>query len=95
MIRKCCLLLCLSGYLSFGFGQRGADKKITENNFVKRSGTRFLLKGKAYYYIGANYWYGSVLGLQSDPKHGIGRLRKELDFLAKNGVEAAQSAGIF
>jgi len=76
----------LSGYLSFGFGQRGADKKITENNFVKRSGTRFLLKGKAYYYIGANYWQGLLLSNQEPDKNGRQRLKRELDFLVQHNV---------
>lgn len=41
---------------------------------------------RAYYFVGTNYWYGSLLGLDKDKKRGVERLRKELDFLKKNGV---------
>ncbi|BAV09485.1 mannan endo-1,4-beta-mannosidase [Filimonas lacunae] len=54
--------------------------------FVKQQGGKFTLHGKPYYYIGANYWYGGYLGLLKDKKHGIERLRKELDFLQQKGV---------
>ncbi|MES2882926.1 MAG: cellulase family glycosylhydrolase, partial [Bacteroidota bacterium] len=54
--------------------------------FVQRKGTQFMLQGKPYTYIGANYWYGSVLGLQKDNTRGIDRLRKELDFLKSKGI---------
>ncbi|MDM7922587.1 MAG: cellulase family glycosylhydrolase [Pyrinomonadaceae bacterium] len=42
--------------------------------------------GKPYYFVGTNYWYGSLLGLEKDRRRGIERLRKELDFLKANGV---------
>lgn len=54
--------------------------------FVKRSGHQFTLGGKPYYYIGTNYWYGGLLGLDTDKIKGGDRLRKELDFLKANGV---------
>jgi mannan endo-1,4-beta-mannosidase len=85
MIRKCCLLLCLSGCLSSGFGQQAAGKKIS-GNFVKRSGTHFLLEGKTYYYIGANYWQGPLLSNRNLDKNGRQRVQRELDFLARHNV---------
>ncbi|MEO6549561.1 MAG: glycoside hydrolase family 2 TIM barrel-domain containing protein [Ferruginibacter sp.] len=54
--------------------------------FVKVKGHQFVLNNHAYYYIGANYWYGGLLGLIKDPKKGKGRLQKELDFLSSRGV---------
>ena len=54
--------------------------------FVKQEDGRFFLNGKPYYYIGTNYWYGSVLGLHNDDARGIERLRKELDFLKSKGI---------
>lgn len=54
--------------------------------FVSVKGTSFILNGKPYYFVGANYWYGSLLGLIPDRKKGVERLRKELDFLKANGV---------
>ncbi len=56
------------------------------NSFVSVENHQFIVDGKPYYYIGTNYWYGSVLGLEKDKKKGIERLRKELDFLKANGV---------
>ncbi|RYD90472.1 MAG: beta-mannosidase, partial [Sphingobacteriales bacterium] len=47
---------------------------------------RFFCKGKRYYYIGANYWYGGLLGMKTGGDEGKARLIKELDFLKNNGV---------
>jgi len=55
-------------------------------SFVKVQNQQFMIDGKPYYFIGTNYWYGSYLGLKKNKKRGIKRLRKELDFLKKNGV---------
>ncbi len=49
--------------------------------FVRRSGTRFILGGKPYRFVGANIWYGAWLGANDRP-----RLARELDALAASGV---------
>ena len=54
--------------------------------FVTVRKHQFILNGKPYYFVGANYWYGSLLGRMDDPKRGVERLRKELDLLKANGV---------
>ena len=54
--------------------------------FVKAGASGFSVNGKPYAYIGANYWYGALLALEKDPRRGIIRLRKELDFLKSKGV---------
>lgn len=59
----------------------------TQEGFVQRRQHQFFLDGKPYYYIGTNYWYGSVLGLEKDKSRGIERLRKELDFLNAQGIK--------
>lgn len=56
------------------------------SSFVTVKKHQFYLNGSPYYYVGANYWYGSLLGLEKDDRRGVGRLRKELDFLKANGV---------
>lgn len=56
------------------------------SSFVTVKGHQLFADGKPYYFIGTNYWYGSLLGLEKDQKKGIDRLRKELDFLKLNGV---------
>jgi len=54
--------------------------------FVNARDGKLYADGKPYLFVGANYWYGGLLGLEKDKKRGIERLRKELDFLKKNGV---------
>ena len=63
-----------------------AQQLLNAQDFVQRKGHQFFLDGRPYYYIGANYWYGGVLGLEKDKKRGIDRLRNELDFLKSKGV---------
>ena len=55
-------------------------------SFVAVRNHKFYEKGETYYYVGANYWYGGLLGLEKDKRRGVDRLRKELDFLKANGV---------
>ncbi len=47
--------------------------------------TQFIRNGKAYHYIGTNYWYGALLGMENGGDRE--RLKKELDFLKSNGVD--------
>ena len=56
------------------------------SSFVTVKDQTFQLDKKPYYFIGTNYWYGSLLGLEKDKRRGIQRLRTELDFLKRNGV---------
>lgn len=59
---------------------------LAQSKFVTVKDHQFFIGDKPYYFIGTNYWYGTVLGLEKDKKRGVERLRKELDFLKKNGV---------
>jgi len=54
--------------------------------FVTVRGHQFILDARPHYFVGTNYWYGGLLGLEKDRKRGIERLRRELDFLKANGV---------
>ncbi|MGD9563563.1 MAG: cellulase family glycosylhydrolase [Pyrinomonadaceae bacterium] len=62
------------------------DVSAQRPNFVSVKGHQLILNNKPHYFVGANYWYGGLLGLEKDKKRGIERLRKELDFLKKHGV---------
>jgi mannan endo-1,4-beta-mannosidase len=53
--------------------------------FVKTKGSKFTIAGKPYYYIGTNYWYGSLLQAVKG-EAGRARLKQELDFLKSKGV---------
>jgi len=55
-------------------------------SFISVKEGHFYEKGKPYYFVGANYWYGALLGLRHDSEKGIGRLTKELDFLHAHGI---------
>ena len=57
-----------------------------QGQFVRVKNHQFLIGDKPYYFIGTNYWYGTLLGLERDKKRGVERLRRELDFLKANGV---------
>ncbi|MGB7200912.1 MAG: cellulase family glycosylhydrolase [Pyrinomonadaceae bacterium] len=58
-----------------------------QNNSVVVRGHQLYLNGKPYYFVGANYWYGGLLGLEKDKRRGVERLKRELDFLKANGVK--------
>ena len=54
--------------------------------FVSVKGHVLYRNKAAYSFVGANYWYGGLLGLEKDKNRGVLRLRRELDFLKANGV---------
>ncbi len=62
----------------------GALAQAQPAGFVRRQGPKLTLNGKPYRFIGANYWYGGLLATQGEA--GKARLKKELDFLKKQGV---------
>jgi len=55
-------------------------------SFVTADGGKLYREAKPYYFVGANYWYGPLLGLEKDKRRGVDRLRRELDFLKSHGV---------
>jgi len=70
-----------------------ATVSAQRSEFVTVKGHRLERGGKSYYFVGANYWYGSLLGLEKDPKRGVERLRHELDTLKANGVSNLRVLG--
>lgn len=58
----------------------------SNNKFIKVENGVFLRNGEPYYYIGANYWYGAVLGSPGTEgdRH---RLIEELDLMKANGID--------
>ena len=67
-------------------GLLAANADARPASFVSADGHTFYLNGRPYYFVGANYWYGGLLGLENDKNRGVERLRRELDFLKTNGV---------
>lgn len=47
---------------------------VFPQDFVTAKDGKLFADGKPYYFVGANYWYGSLLGLQQDKKRGVERL---------------------
>jgi mannan endo-1,4-beta-mannosidase len=47
---------------------------------------QLLSYAKPHYYIGTNYWYGSLIASDPEKSRGIERVRRDLDFLKRNGV---------
>ncbi|HKP67969.1 MAG TPA: cellulase family glycosylhydrolase [Pyrinomonadaceae bacterium] len=60
--------------------------QLVAQRYVSVRDGNFRLNDRPYYFVGTNYWYGSLLGLEKDRARGVDRLRKELDFLKTNGV---------
>ncbi len=60
--------------------------KPAENPFVYvNEDGQFIRNGKPYYYVGANFWYGAILGSEGEGGNRE-RLHRELDFLKSNGI---------
>lgn len=84
MKRAALLLLALASF--FRIAPALPAPAPARPSFVTVKNHRFYVGGKPYYYVGTNYWYGGLLGLERDRKKGVERLRKELDFLKASGV---------
>jgi mannan endo-1,4-beta-mannosidase len=56
-----------------------------QSQFVQVQGTKLCLKGKPYYFLGTNYWYGCYLGSTLECGNQ-GRLIRELDTLKALGI---------
>ncbi|WP_341939021.1 glycoside hydrolase 5 family protein [Marinimicrobium sp. C2-29] len=58
---------------------------VEADDFVRVDGTRFVLEGEPYYFVGTNFWYGAYLG-SPGPEGDRERLLKELDTLKASGI---------
>ena len=60
--------------------------KPAEQSFIKvNADGQFVRDGKPYYFVGANFWYGAILGSEGEGGNRE-RLHKELDFLKSIGI---------
>lgn len=60
--------------------------KPAEHSFIKvNADGQFVRDGKHYYFVGANFWYGAILGSEGEGGNRE-RLHKELDFLKSIGI---------
>lgn len=58
----------------------------TKSRFVTVENGRFMADGKPYSYVGANFWYGAILGSQAEGGDRE-RLVRELDILCDAGID--------
>lgn len=65
----------------------------SSQSFISRSGEQLYDRKKPYYFIGTNYWYGGLIAADPDKKRGIERIRRDLDFLKKQGVNNLRLLG--
>lgn len=56
------------------------------SDFIRVENGQFIRKGKPYYYVGANFWYGAILASEGEGGNRE-RLHKELDFSKSIGVD--------
>lgn len=60
--------------------------KPAEHSFIKvNADGQFVRDGKPYYFVGANFWYGAILGSEGEGGNRE-RLHRELDFLKSIGI---------
>jgi len=62
-----------------------ASNSSYADRYIKVKNGQFVLGDKPYYFIGANFWYGPILGSQGT-FGDRDRLVRELDFLKEKGV---------
>ena len=59
---------------------------VDAQSFVSVKGSQLLKERKPFYFVGTNYWYGSLVASDPNKSRGIDRVRRDLDFLKKNGI---------
>lgn len=62
------------------------DTTVSPQDFVTIEDGHFVKNGKPYYYVGANFWYGAILGSTGQGGNRV-RLQAELDSLCNIGVD--------
>ena len=69
--------------IAFGFSVFAANAQ--NEKLVSVKDMQLYKDGKPYFYVGANYWYGSILG--SEKAGDRKRLLRELDQMKQNGID--------
>lgn len=83
-MKKILFILTIGTTLLFSCQQK---KRHTQtSDFIRVENGQFIRKGKPYYYVGANFWYGAILASEGEGGNRE-RLHKELDFLKSIGVD--------
>lgn len=81
--------IVLSSFLSVALmacSQQQDTSIADKTDFVSIEDGHFVKNGKPYYYVGANFWYGAILGSEGQGGNRA-RLISELDSLCNIGVD--------
>lgn len=81
--RNFMLLMALSAML---FSCVTETRKTQSRDFVRVEHGQFIRQGKPYYYVGANFWYGAILGSEGQGGDRE-RLCQELDSMKSIGID--------
>lgn len=81
--RNFMLLMALSAIL---FSCVTETRKTQSRDFVRVEHGQFIRQGKPYYYVGANFWYGAILGSEGQGGDRE-RLCQELDSMKSIGID--------
>ncbi len=84
--------LCVCGRTNDSVAQTVASA-AADSGFVTVDGTHFRLRGKPYYFVGTNVWYGGYLG-SPGATGDRARLIRELDQLKANGITNIRVLGV-
>ena len=57
-----------------------------DNGIITVENGQFMRNGKPYYFVGANFWYGAILGSEGEGGDRE-RLVQELDFMKAHGID--------
>lgn len=83
MKKHYCMLLAMSAIF---FSCTTVMKDKSADVFVQVKNGQFIREGKPYYYVGANFWYGAILGSEGQGGNRE-RLCQELDSMKSVGID--------
>jgi mannan endo-1,4-beta-mannosidase len=80
-------LILFAGVLLCFFACKGKETQLLEKTqgFVEIQNGQLTIDEKPYYFIGANFWFGAILGSEGQGGNRE-RLAKELDFMKSIGI---------
>jgi len=79
------IFFCATILISCKGTQMVMDATSKGSKFITVSNSKFYKAGKPYYFVGANYWYGPLIGAKNGGDRE--RLIKELDLMKANGID--------
>lgn len=80
------LVTLLVALISLSCSKNSTTSGALRSDFVSIEDGHFISEGRPYYYIGANFWYGAILG-STEEGGNRARLEAELDSLQSIGVD--------